>query len=166
MRSLILLPHSPRRASGRIVLTWGTSTSASCVKKSVRTGRTPSNSDDPDWSRIVRDCPASSPISINLRGESERERGARQGARVRRTLGGAHTSAAEGGASKGVCDVRTARDSARLKIKSRAKESAKRRRPSLRGAAKRPHSERSERFKITDRISNERNSPSLSAAMD
>src|SRR6202022_939565 len=32
------------------------------------------------------------------------------------TLGGAHTSEAEGGASKGVCDVRTARDSARLKI--------------------------------------------------
>ena len=44
--------------------------------------------------------------------------------------------------------MRTARDSARFKIKSRAKESAKRRRPSLRGAAKRPHSERSERFKI------------------
>src|SRR6266481_1736373 len=36
------------------------------------------------------------------------------------TLNGAHTSEAEGGASKGVCDVRTARDSARFKIKSRA----------------------------------------------
>jgi phosphoribosylformylglycinamidine synthase subunit PurL len=31
-------------------------------------------------------------------------------------VGGAHTSEAEGRASKGVCDVRTARDSARLKI--------------------------------------------------
>jgi len=39
-------------------------------------------------------------------------------------LGEAHTREAEGGASKGVCDVRTARDSARFKIKSRAKESA------------------------------------------
>src|SRR5712692_4552838 len=81
-------------------------------------------------------------------GEENQSGSEGQGARVRRTLGGAHTSAAEGGASKGVCDVRTARDSARLKIRSRAKESAKRRRPSLRGAAKRPHSERSERFKI------------------
>src|SRR5713226_399371 len=81
-------------------------------------------------------------------GEENQSGSEGQGARVRRTLGGAHTSAAEGGASKGVCDVRTARDSARFNIKSRAQESAKRRRPSLRGAAKRPHSERSERFKI------------------
>jgi len=36
------------------------------------------------------------------------------------TLNGAHTSEAEGGASKGVCDVRTARDSARFKIKDGA----------------------------------------------
>src|SRR5713226_5221031 len=55
-------------------------------------------------------------------GEENQSGSEGQGARVRRTLGGAQ--------------------------RSRAKESAKRRRPSLRGAAKRPHSERSERFKI------------------
>ncbi len=57
-----------------------------------------------------------------------------------------------------VCGLRTApagRDSKHQAERTlakpkaeRAKESAKRRRPSLRGAAKRPHSERSERFKI------------------